>query len=115
MASKFRNLIASKLRGKQLRGLEASMRLKKGNCSNRPFALTLPKPENAKIETFETDDFVPSVTSDGNIWTFHLPQKEFTREVLKGGLTRDLTTYNVGDIAITTFYFCLINPRGLYS
>ena len=100
MASKFRNLIASKLR-KQLRcGGEvatSSLRLQKGG---QPFALTLPAPQNVNLEGFETDHFIPSVTSDGAIWTFHLPQKEFTREVLKEGLRRDYSTYNVGDITV---------------
>ena len=99
MASKFRNLIASKLR-KQLRcGGEvatSSLRLQKG----QPFALTLPAPQNVNLEGFETDHFIPSVTSDGTIWTFHLPQKEFMREVLKEGLRRDYSTYNVGDITV---------------
>ena len=101
MASKFRNLIASKLRKQFLRcGGEvatSSLRLQKGG---QPFALTLPAPQNVNLEGFETDHFIPSVTSDGAIWTFHLPQKEFTREVLKEGLRRDYSTYNVGDITV---------------
>ena len=97
MASKFRNLIVAKLR-KQLNGRPvktASIRLKKDN-----FALTIPAPTNALVEDFETDHYIPSVTSDGTIWTFHLPQKEFTREVLKGGLKRDFSSYHVGDITV---------------
>ena len=93
MASKFRNLIASKLRVKEV---TSSLRL----CKQRPFALTLPAPQYVNLEGFETDHFIPSVTSDGTIWTFHLPQKEFTREVLKEGLRRDYSTYNVGDITV---------------
>ena len=93
MASKFRNLIASKLRVKEV---TSSLRLSK----QRPFALTFPAPQNVNLEGFETDHFIPSVTSDGTIWTFHLPQKEFTREVLKEGLRRDYSTYNVGDITV---------------
>ena len=74
MASKFRNLIASKIRHQRaaragpgaglesLRDLEAQMKLEKSPNPLNPFRITRPMgAANDIIENFDTDYFVPSV------------------------------------------------------
>ena len=109
MASKFRNLIASKLRSqigpqKSLRDFEAKMRLEAGPNPQRPFRIRFQTQndflaENPKmfLATFDTDSMIPSITLDmpKKCLNFDLDKNLFMKEVLVTGLAKDYFNYKV--------------------
>ena len=112
MASKFRNLIASKLRQQaiavnspnnnkklSLRDLEAKMRLEASPNPCQPFRICLPRdflimpPE--LIEGFTTDDFIPSIVSLEKTTTRAKSSTSKTQNVLAFDLPHNTYKYSI--------------------
>lgn len=122
MASKFRNLIASKLRTcmnnkSSLRDLESRMRLVLGPNPQHPFRIELQQSSKSSsdylIDKFDTDNVIPSIISLGKGKTaFDLPRNLFMQEVLKVGLSRDFHRYKESfDISLQSLSFSFPRDR----